>query len=1780
MKKLIALILLMALLLEALPLNALAEGAESFMLSKEELERYVKLYGWDDESYDRWHDGMSLSNSSTPMITWSFADKLENEHMLNVLENFRLLSVALEEAKERNETPSAEWLKQYQEMYTAVLDLQNELSYAEETMSTDMAFISANADTVWDTEFSMRTRFYTSMRIEKAVERIRENMAVIQANANNWAKAIADWEEMFSNTMNIETADPFMEGLRKLLPQKTDEDIRIFEAQMSVPQNANGASLMSRLSGDSGLSYPRATVFVMSCDMVAIKLVDKSGNVLPNTMVTTINSKGERVMSVTSPKMGIAYFHAKDFNGWGGVNNKEIYLDIEIKGELRSSKDTERRANYHHHTLKLVRGEITTFELGDHQERPYVYGVGFNGYEIFHNSDTFYYSKLTKDQLTFDVDVYTDERCSVYLTYCEDGNKKQTAPKELTTSGSHNLTFTDQWLMKLEPGEGVAVHIKDQNGNITDFDTNITIKVPVVDEPFTDSSASLHLPWSGGGFNVRLPKTIKSPIGNSIIGFDLPFMKYIPRFGINMNGAGYFVLGMSTPDALGSDPKIARTASKKLIDEQVKRAQRDGYIAVQRAKAQEILKGSSREPMMIAGISMDISIFVLLQGKYQKISGNLRDQKGRIAMNGVVGFTFSTTGNFTWQLNPLFFLGGHISASVTVAGNIGVNVNTTWDRKTQKSPHFDSMAINYAATGISTSFRLQVGASVGAGMNGIASISVNGYGFIEFRFNLTVPPSAQLYVGAGAYALLEVLFIKWKVTIWDSGNKKLFDTNDMRGPLTDDRNTQDAQVIIVGPDNEKPDDDILIPQDLTLHVKDLAILGNHIELAEVDGMMYAFYLEKSGSSGTMLRWYNLTKNVKGDLEATGAPQCDNVYDFCVTKVSGANSSNAERYIAIGMIASNRLEKVTREVAGEKIETYEPVVGKTRSRVERAMAVEMGFLRATKDGGLTAISFPTPYEKNGYNTFSKFVFPGIHPEYQFPNAIRFPKEGATLTANEDVKRRGAYHMQLMTGIYGDETGAEYYTFTHGIDEKQNNWGDPLRYASFKQRNYSDLLPEVSRNQVPLQRILAGGQAWGDEFSRWYDLTDDRGQMMPGKNSKLYYYQNDFDDYYKEPRRVFLLDGGNVSNLAVSHGLSQMHWSDRDFVALQTDRAFYLRRQEKTDKLDPGFPLNSARVTSRVDNQDEYTKLDRINLTDYGVLLPTATLNVATMRNAPLVYWLESAPSTYIDPEKPLDDTIPSVYRVCGSFYDPVKDIMTSKLTIAKIVTGDKIPVNLTLASDGRAYYTLCKKNIADSGTTEAYSAEIYSFQCSAAVSMELKNISMPSGVMVKPGGYLDVSLDAKNTGNTPIAKIVFQAFEGNNTNAFESIVLDIMEPDKSTITLLNGNLEYSSNDKVAWRVDGVNDPNNGDNWVVTRKNIFGSGENAEAHNIARLLMPGDEACYHFKLMIPPEWEGEKVITLKLTRIYGCIDWAKGVVDYKDKDKPLDDVPLIEFSLQPDGSTQVVMPEQPMADDEESCWPLDIEDYVINYAVNTLDTDFGNLWLEGRTLLEDGSDTVMLTVGSEAEWNGKDNHNAIYITLDDDESTRRLLFDADALAKGDGLTANKVVTISTTLGALIGDADPEKIRVEIVGDQEEMVQADNVWELQLRNPALKIVVEPEDQTIMEGSTLEMYVEAEGGNTPYRYQWQMRMKGSTEWQNIIMGTDAELTMEKVKRNMDGSAIRCVITDEDGTQVTSRAASLTVKKLPHTGDVNDPYMTLILLVAAGVMLLILARKRKHRAE
>ncbi len=117
-------------------------------------------------------------------------------------------------------------------------------------------------------------------------------------------------------------------------------------------------------------------------------------------------------------------------------------------------------------------------------------------------------------------------------------------------------------------------------------------------------------------------------------------------------------------------------------------------------------------------------------------------------------------------------------------------------------------------------------------------------------------------------------------------------------------------------------------------------------------------------------------------------------------------------------------------------------------------------------------------------------------------------------------------------------------------------------------------------------------------------------------------------------------------------------------------------------------------------------------------------------------------------------------------------------------------------------------------------------------------------------------------------------------------------------------------------------------------------------------------------------------------------------------------------------------------------------------------------------------------------------------------------------------------------------------------------------------LIITSQPESQTVEEGGTVTFTTAVKGGNNPYTYQWYCRLAGyktvSTLDDNPESGRSGtqtpSLTLSKRKASYSGNRYWCVIRDQDGNEITTNSATLTVTKAeepvvvnPHFIDVND---------------------------
>lgn len=95
------------------------------------------------------------------------------------------------------------------------------------------------------------------------------------------------------------------------------------------------------------------------------------------------------------------------------------------------------------------------------------------------------------------------------------------------------------------------------------------------------------------------------------------------------------------------------------------------------------------------------------------------------------------------------------------------------------------------------------------------------------------------------------------------------------------------------------------------------------------------------------------------------------------------------------------------------------------------------------------------------------------------------------------------------------------------------------------------------------------------------------------------------------------------------------------------------------------------------------------------------------------------------------------------------------------------------------------------------------------------------------------------------------------------------------------------------------------------------------------------------------------------------------------------------------------------------------------------------------------------------------------------------------------------------------------------------------------ALAIKTQPEDVTIKAGERPVFEVEAEGGKTPYTYQWQSR-ENNLEWENCDSEDFGEGSKTEKYTVYTGSMsftaeYRCIVTDAEGNTVTSEVATLT---------------------------------------
>ena len=124
-------------------------------------------------------------------------------------------------------------------------------------------------------------------------------------------------------------------------------------------------------------------------------------------------------------------------------------------------------------------------------------------------------------------------------------------------------------------------------------------------------------------------------------------------------------------------------------------------------------------------------------------------------------------------------------------------------------------------------------------------------------------------------------------------------------------------------------------------------------------------------------------------------------------------------------------------------------------------------------------------------------------------------------------------------------------------------------------------------------------------------------------------------------------------------------------------------------------------------------------------------------------------------------------------------------------------------------------------------------------------------------------------------------------------------------------------------------------------------------------------------------------------------------------------------------------------------------------------------------------------------------------------------------------------------------------------------------------LFIAGQPESITTSEGQEVTFSISANGGEQPYRYQWQ-RLTKANQWTNIPGADQDTYRIESVKSDQNGLTVRCMVTDQFGDSVTSDSATVII--LPQTGDRSQLTLWLLLALSSMAVLAMVCRKRCRR--
>ena len=1632
MKRLLSLLLTLAILLGAMP--GLAETAVP-VLHYADIASLKALAG-DAQTGATWHEGMSPSASMNALQMWQWTDWFLSEKLRSLLgsaQDYIQLASGLPDSS----LSTLEW-----ELRTR----EDQLTYYEEQLSDGRMAILNGIRLYQDVSASAYDRARAYDRMMEAKEEILQAIKTISAN-------YADYTALVNRCSESMLAAPINHS-------------------MLTVQGSSGPDLMKEAkrleNSENAADAIDFDVTVISTKQICIAVYDSDKNPLSGALVHLVNNKdSKRTKDAVTEPDGRAVFWVSDL---GADEKTDMKLGLRVTANGYQTHEIQ--------TVKIRGGESVSVHLKKDDQTPYLVMACFNGRDILNEESSFYYSKKNNLKHTFSVKLSCAGSGELEMRYPTDaaGTAFQSVKQTFTAADSDKkvFTFEKEWLRILHPESKVSFKLTT-NGQEYTFDTHLKIEKAVVDEPFFDHSALFSFTSGSGGFGFTIPGDVPF-ISGSTLSLSIP--GNYPTLMILPSGMGMFSWGYDfAPESMTWKTDDTQD-QERAIKEFDKQSAADKLLA---AAGVYRNVNTTTTPKLLGDYGVHITPFAAMQGLYRR-----SDQSLELRGNGGATFAFEAGFTQTFTIGPVPFFAG-IDFSMGASFGVGISLNMKAEIENGLLKVKEGPVIGYDS-GMTISFRLELGGTIGLGLKDVLSVSLRGYGYINPIIHLTTPQvSAEARIGIGLSVTLRALFLKWSTTLWEgnlplsssdsialttsgktTANSSWRDNDDAKPPLPAAANT----VTAVGASGVEPTETKKLFERIDCSAGDF-------QYVVVDGDTYLFWIQpgKGDTDWERVNWCNLKKPAQrgqvGWIDTSGNPAKRNNtedtkktyqewfvdYDFTVEPSRDSDSTFCALTILSGQFGKRTPED---EVNPPNAACAASVL----MQKQKDGSLEVVYYHET-DAVSSTVSGST--ERN-YHTMPEVLLTATHP-----------------TRLDSVFMVNTYVRSKETKISGQ---------VHFYDKDTNKLKSHKLEPSYFESNM-----EIARYHVGEPTAVSVGALEDDKMNFYVLGTDgvlarirrDRRQAQP-----------------KSERQE--LAKGNIVNFKVVTRINGVN--DKDTL-------FYLDRV-KTDE--GGFIHRLKGVTLSPQSPEK-----PVTVTDYDIEVNADRFDTVKFGGGIYLYWTEcSTPNTNVVPDAKAE------YLVRCVRYDPDTDTICDPFTLVQLAES---PSSVKLQDSGAGYYAVDLGN--EHGSYLRQSLTKFTYQL--VMSAELQ-AAVPNDPCVCAGDYIDLILSVRNTGNLPLSGLDVKVKKGDQV--IQTLHINCAQPQESTNKFSTANGDITRNGLYTIRrIDGMYDALNGESWNITSTNS--NGVTTQRNVRTTLLMPGDTQSYKAKLLIPADWDGKVDLTAEIIQTVGVKQFGALLTE---NGRPL--------------SNALVLTTDATNDDPVL---MRLTSEMAHKIVNTNSHD---LMLSAQLFNREGETYVRVSILNRSGNTG----SRVVPTLTSSYNGQTLFSHTFRNAMEDDYGYSMDIPLQTlTAGRRLDELD---LNVSSKENYEEFADADNHVRLSLF-PKLYIAQQPESLNLVEKQDALFVVSADGGQRPYRYQWQ-KLNAEGRWVDLSGANQNSYQLSKVTLAQSGLTLRCVVTDEAGDSVTSDSAVLSVFSLPQTGDETQPALWMLLAVASAALIALLCFRRR----